>query len=126
MAAELCGAHGSIKVIVLAALLQDARGATAAAAAAAVVREATASAVMDVLEGESEEEKAAKVAAAKEARMRKVIRSVATSVPVQSLKDDKCIPCLQHSRAAPLFQYSCHASVRSTSVLRCAFVLNVH
>ena len=39
-----------------------------------MVREATASAVMDVLEGESEEEKAAKVAAAKETRMRKVIR----------------------------------------------------
>ena len=56
------------------ALIQDARGATAAAAAAAVVREATASAVMDVLEGESEEEKAAKHAAAKETRMRKVIR----------------------------------------------------
>ena len=39
-----------------------------------MVREATASAVMDVLEGESEEEKAAKLAAAKETRMRKVIR----------------------------------------------------
>ena len=56
-------------------LLQNAQAATAAAAAAAVVREATASAVMDVLEGESEEEKAAKLAAAKESRMRKVIRS---------------------------------------------------
>ena len=57
-------------------LLQNAQAATAAAAAAAVVREATASAVMDVLEGESEEEKAVKLAAAKESRMRKVIRSV--------------------------------------------------
>lgn len=54
---------------------QDAQAATAAAAAAAVVREATASAIMDVLEGESAEEKAAKHAAAKESRMRKVIRS---------------------------------------------------
>ena len=57
-------------------LLQNAQAATAAAAAAAVVREATASAVMDVLEGESEEEKAVKLAAAKESRMRKVIRLV--------------------------------------------------
>ncbi len=57
-------------------LLQNAQAATAAAAAAALVREATASAVMDVLEGESEEEKAVKLAAAKESRMRKVIRSV--------------------------------------------------
>ena len=46
----------------------------AAAAAAAVVREAAASAVMDALEGESEEEKSSKMAAAKEDKMRKVIR----------------------------------------------------
>lgn len=47
----------------------------AAAAAAAVVREAAASAVMDVLDaGESEEEKSSKLAAAKEDKMRKVIR----------------------------------------------------
>lgn len=43
-------------------------------AAAAVVREATAAAVIDVLEGESEEERASKLAAAKESKMRKVIR----------------------------------------------------
>jgi len=55
-------------------LAQNAQEATAAAAAAAVVREATASAVMDVLEGESEEERASKLASAKEERMRKVIR----------------------------------------------------
>lgn len=41
---------------------------------AAVVREAAAGAVADMLDGESAEERAAKVAAAKEARMRKVIR----------------------------------------------------
>ena len=38
------------------------------------MREATASAVMDVLEGESEEERSSKLAAAKEEKMRKVIR----------------------------------------------------
>lgn len=54
--------------------LQDARQATAAAAAAAVVREAYASATLDALEGESEEEKQAKLTAAKESKMRKVIR----------------------------------------------------
>ncbi len=40
---------------------------------AAVVREAAAGAVADMLDGESAEERSAKVAAAKEARMRKVI-----------------------------------------------------
>lgn len=53
---------------------QDAQQATAAAAAAAVVREAYASATLDVLEGESEEERNSKMAAAKEEKMRKVIR----------------------------------------------------
>ena len=38
------------------------------------MREAAASAVMDALEGESEEEKSSKMAAAKEDKMRKVIR----------------------------------------------------
>ena len=56
---------------------QSAPEMAAAAAAAAVVREAAASAVMDVLDaGESEEEKSSKLAAAKEDKMRKVIRSV--------------------------------------------------
>ena len=53
---------------------QNAQKELSAAAAAAVVREAQASAVMDVFEGESAEEKACKIAAAKEERMRKVIR----------------------------------------------------
>ena len=57
-----------------ASLPQNAQEATAAAAAAAVVREAAASAVVDQLEGESEEEKASRLAAAKEDKMRKVIR----------------------------------------------------
>lgn len=57
-------------------MMQNAQEELSAAAAAAVVREAAASAVMDVLEGESAEEKACKLAAAKEERMRKVIRSV--------------------------------------------------
>lgn len=61
-------------------LVQNAQEELSAAAAAAVVREAAASAVMDVLEGESAEEKACKLAAAKEERMRKVIRSVHTTV----------------------------------------------
>ena len=47
---------------------------TAAAAATAIVREAAASAVVDVLEGASEEEKAAKMASIKQEKMRKVIR----------------------------------------------------
>ena len=55
-------------------LPQNAQEATAAAAAAAVVREAAAAAVVDVLEGESQEERASRLAAAKESRMRKVIR----------------------------------------------------
>ena len=53
---------------------QNAQEATAAAAAAAVVREAAAAAVVDVLDGESAEERASKLAAAKEGKMRKVIR----------------------------------------------------
>ncbi|KAK9807532.1 hypothetical protein WJX72_001831 [[Myrmecia] bisecta] len=56
---------------------QTAQEITAAAAASAIVREATASAVMDVLEGESEEEKSSKLAAAKEDKMRKVISALA-------------------------------------------------
>ena len=77
MASSLCTQHCiSNQHTECPLLLQNAQAATAAAAAAAVVREATASAVMDVLEGESEEEKAAKLAAAKESRMRKVIRLV--------------------------------------------------
>ncbi|CAL8464272.1 g3807 [Coccomyxa elongata] len=56
---------------------QNAQEELSAAAAAAVVREAAASAVMDVLEGESAEEKACKLAAAKEERMRKVISALA-------------------------------------------------
>ena len=46
----------------------------ATAAAAAVVREATASSLADLLEGESQEERAAKEATAKEARMRQVLQ----------------------------------------------------
>lgn len=46
----------------------------ATAAAAAVVREAAASSLADLLEGESQEERAAKEAAAKEARMRQVLQ----------------------------------------------------
>ena len=55
---------------------QTAQHTTAAAAAAAVVREATAAAMADhpQLEGASEEERVHKLAAAKEERMRKVIR----------------------------------------------------
>lgn len=60
---------------------QDARQATAAAAAAAVVREAYASATLEVLEGESEEEKQAKLSAAKEEKMRKVLRWAAEKEP---------------------------------------------
>ena len=60
--------------------MQNAQEELSAAAAAAVVREAAASAVMDVLEGESAEEKACKLAAAKEERMRKVIRSVTPAI----------------------------------------------
>lgn len=69
----------------------------AAAAAAAVVREAAASAVMDVLDaGESEEEKSSKLAAAKEDKMRKVIRcSITDRCPVTcccvSVLDSLCL-----------------------------------
>ncbi len=72
--------------------MQNAQEELSAAAAAAVVREAAASAVMDVLEGESAEEKACKLAAAKEERMRKVIRSVIS----KSL--GAVIVCMRHCR----------------------------
>ncbi len=49
----------------------------ATAAAAAVVREAAASSFADLLEGESQEERAAKEAVAKEERMRQVLRALA-------------------------------------------------
>ena len=56
-------------------LLQSAQETTAAAAAAAVVREATATAVQEVLDtGVSAEEKSMRLAAIKEEKMRKVIR----------------------------------------------------
>ena len=47
------------------------------AAAAAVVREAAASSLADLLEGESQEERAAKEAEAKQVRMRQVLRALA-------------------------------------------------
>lgn len=53
---------------------QTAQELTAAVAAAAVVREAAASAMVDVLEGVSEEEKAAKYAEARRSKMRKVVK----------------------------------------------------
>lgn len=49
----------------------------ATAAAAAVVREAAASSLYDLLEGQSQEERAAKEAATKEARMRQVLHALA-------------------------------------------------
>lgn len=49
----------------------------ATAAAAAVVREAAASSFADLLDGESQEERASKEAVAKEARMRQVLRALA-------------------------------------------------
>ncbi|KAL6778434.1 MDM38 [Auxenochlorella protothecoides x Auxenochlorella symbiontica] len=56
---------------------QTAQELTAAVAAAAVVREAAASAMVDVLEGVSEEEKAAKYAEARRSKMRKVVNALA-------------------------------------------------
>ena len=49
---------------------------TAATAAAVVIREAAASALVEGLEGESQEEKSAKLAQAREDKMRKVMRCV--------------------------------------------------
>ena len=56
---------------------QTAQELTAAVAAAAVMREAAASAMVDALEGVSEEEKAAKFAENRRAKMRKVVKSLA-------------------------------------------------
>ena len=73
---------------------QNAQEMTAAAAASAIVREAAASAVVDALEGMSEEEKSAKLAAAKEAKMRKVIRCRADRNIFQVMaSDDQVLPC---------------------------------
>lgn len=58
---------------------------TAAAAASAIVREAAASAMVDALEGMSEEEKDAKLASAKQEKMRKVIRCVMSQQACLSL-----------------------------------------
>ena len=66
-----------------------------------MVREAQASAVMDVFEGESAEEKACKIAAAKEERMRKVIR---------------CGFCIPGSTF-----FSAHSSSTLAGKQRCAF-----
>lgn len=55
----------------------------ATAAAAAVMGEAAASSLADILEGVSQEERAAKEAADKEAKMRKILQYViTTSVPL--------------------------------------------
>ncbi|GAB4818097.1 hypothetical protein N2152v2_005143 [Parachlorella kessleri] len=62
---------------------------TAAAAAAAVVREAAAGAVADMLDGESAEERSAKVAAAKEARMRKVISALAALASTSGVSNER-------------------------------------
>ncbi|KAK2079853.1 hypothetical protein QBZ16_002248 [Prototheca wickerhamii] len=56
---------------------QTAQELTAAVAAAAVMREAAASAMVDALEGVSEEEKAAKFAETRRAKMRKVVKALA-------------------------------------------------
>lgn len=93
--------------------MQNAQEATAAVAAAAVVREATAAAVMDVLEGESEEERATKLAAAKESKMRKVIRLEPISdCQHQDTSDGKCPICEMY-----LCTYTCQVLFPFTSVL---------